>query len=236
MTDPVKRPKSFIPPTPPELPRPRSLSRGATVQALYQMDLAGTDLNTVIAEFETHRLTPQKSLVIVAARDHDDDSDKADAHRDTTGDSPNTAKPRKKAPYSSEDRAPLVRELPATVRETDPGETLEGADIQFFADLMRGVVRRQRDIDPLVDQHLAEGWRLVRIDSTLRAILRAATFELLERTDVPVRVVISEYINIAHAFFDGDEPKVVNGVLDRIARSARVGEMPASAGVPQSRR
>lgn len=167
--------------------QPRSLSRAATVQALYQMDLAGTEINAVIREFETHRLAPQKPMT------------GAD-----TGNSPTVPDP----------------------GETDPGETLEGADIQFFADLLRGVVRRQRDIDPLVDHFLAEGWRLVRIDSTLRAILRSATFELLERTDVPVRVVISEYINIAHAFFESEEPRVVNGVLDKIARRVRATEMP----------
>lgn len=176
-----------------DAPRPRSLSRAATVQALYQMDLAGTDINAVILEFEVHRLSPQRTAVAGA---------------------PGGA--------GNGDGAP-----PA---ETDPGETLEGADIQFFADLVRGVVRRQRDIDPLVDHYLAEGWRLVRIDSTLRAILRAGTFELLERTDIPVRVVISEYINIAHAFFEGDEPRVVNGVLDRIARRVRSTEMPPAPG------
>ncbi|MBX9925095.1 MAG: transcription antitermination factor NusB [Hyphomicrobiaceae bacterium] len=195
------------------------------------MDLAGTDLNTVIAEFETHRLSPQHSVILVAERpgngdaNDEDDGGRNGPHR----------KAKRAGRHSSEDAAPQVRPLPPSVRETDPGETLEGADIQYFADLMRGVVRRQRDIDPMIDHYLAEGWRLVRIDSTLRAILRAATFELLERTDVPVRVVISEYINIAHAFFDGDEPKVVNGVLDRIARKARAIEMPTPAGSSPSR-
>ena len=89
-----------------------------------------------------------------------------------------------------------------------------------------GVVRRQREIDPLIDQQLATGWRLARIDSILRAILRAATFELMELPDVPARVVISEYIEVAHAFFEGDEPKVVNGVLDQLARKLRPGTLP----------
>src|SRR5690606_15899936 len=80
----------------------------------------------------------------------------------------------------------------------------------------------QRDIDPLIDQQLALNWRLKRVDSTLRAILRSGTFELIERQDVPYRVVINEYIDVAHAFFDDDEPKVVNGVLDRPARRLRV--------------
>ena len=91
------------------------------------------------------------------------------------------------------------------------------------------MVRRQRDVDPLVDQQLAKGWRLKRIDSTLRAILRAGVFEILERPDVPARVVITEYINVAHAFFEDDEPKVVNGVLDAVARQMRPAEFAAAA-------
>ena len=78
----------------------------------------------------------------------------------------------------------------------------------------------------MIDQQLATGWRLVRVDAILRAILRAAGFELLELADVPARVVISEYVDVAHAFFDGDEPKVINGVLDQLARKLRPGELP----------
>jgi N utilization substance protein B len=85
-------------------------------------------------------------------------------------------------------------------------------------------VRRQREIDPMLDQQLAAGWRLGRVDSILRAILRAGVYELLERPDVPARVVINEYIEIAHAFFDEDEPKVVNGILDKLARRLRPAE------------
>lgn len=106
---------------------------------------------------------------------------------------------------------------------------LEGADPVFFADLLRGVVRSQRDIDPLVDQQLASGWRLVRIDSIVRAILRAGVFELRERSDVPARVVITEYINVAHGFFDADEPRVINGVLDAVARRLRPDEFDGAA-------
>lgn len=106
----------------------------------------------------------------------------------------------------------------------DADEAIAGADAAFFAELVRGVVRRQRDIDPMIDQQLALNWRLKRVDSTLRAILRSGTFELIERQDVPYRVVINEYIDVAHAFFDDDEPKVVNGVLDRLARRLRVAE------------
>ncbi len=106
-----------------------------------------------------------------------------------------------------------------------PGdEAAAGADANYFSEILRGVVRRQCDIDPLVDQQLAVGWRLVRVDATLRAILRAGVFELMERTDVPARVAINEYINVAHSFFSEDEPKVVNGVLDKLGRRLRAAE------------
>ena len=103
-------------------------------------------------------------------------------------------------------------------------DALRGADAVFFAEVLRGVVRRQLDIDPMVDQQLATGWRLIRVDSILRAILRAGTFELMERPDVPARVAISEYVEVANAFFNEDEPKVVNGVLDKLARKLRAPE------------
>jgi N utilization substance protein B len=141
---------------------PRSAARLASVQALYQMDIAGTDLNDVLAEFMSLRFGANA-----------DDAALADADRD------------------------------------------------FFRSLVQGVVRRQREIDPLVDAQLASGWRLTRIDSILRAILRAGTLELIERSDVPVKVIINEYVNVAHAFLGEEEPKVVNGVLDRLARRLR---------------
>ena len=99
-------------------------------------------------------------------------------------------------------------------------------DPEHFARVLKGVVLRQREVDPLIDHQLAEGWRLYRVDSIVRAILRAASFELMELSDVPPRVVISEYIDVAHAFFAGDEPRVVNGVLDQLARKLRPGELP----------
>ena len=94
-----------------------------------------------------------------------------------------------------------------------------------FGKLLRGVLRRQTDIDPLVDAKLAGGWRLNRLDSILRATLRAGAFELLERRDIPARVIISEYVDVAKEFFNGEEPKVVNGVLDKLAREQRPGEV-----------
>jgi len=137
------------------------------VQALYQMDLAETDLAAIIEEFKEHRLGKEAG-----------------------------------------------------------NRTGTEADAEHFADVLRGVVRRQRDIDPIIDRQLAEGWRLTRIDSIVRAILRAAVFELMELDDVPTRVAISEYIDVAHAFFEGDEPRVVNGVLDALARQLRPGHLP----------
>ena len=116
--------------------------------------------------------------------------------------------------------------------KAEGAEAIAGADATFFAELLRGVVRRQRDIDPMVDQQLAAGWRLARVDSILRAILRAGVFELLERPDVPGRVVINEYIEVAHAFFDEDEPKVVNGVLDKLARRLRAAEFDGERAGP----
>ncbi len=112
------------------------------------------------------------------------------------------------------------------------GQEIEGsqyceAEAAFFRDLVEGVVREQLRIDPLIDRHLAEGWRLHRVDSILRAILRAGAYEILGRSDVPARVVISEYVDLAHAFFEGEEPKVVNGILDKLARASRPQEFAA---------
>jgi N utilization substance protein B len=82
-------------------------------------------------------------------------------------------------------------------------------------------VRDQTKIDPLVRSALQEDWPLSRLDTTVRAILRAGTFEILERKDVPVAVIVTEYVEIARAFFENDEPKLVNAVLDRIAKQVR---------------
>lgn len=100
------------------------------------------------------------------------------------------------------------------------GEEYLPADTDFFRQILNGVVRAQLEIDPAVDAALKEGWPMGRIDATLRAILRAATFELLRRKDIPSRVVITEYVDVAKAFFQDDVPKMVNGVLDQVARDA----------------
>jgi N utilization substance protein B len=121
--------------------------------------------------------------------------------------------------------ADVVTELEAfrLGREID-GVTYREADPEFFREIVAGVVAYQRDIDPRVDAALVEGWPLRRVDVTLREILRAGTFELLKRRDIPARVVIVEYVDVARAFFAEDEPKIVNGVLDKLAKDLRRAE------------
>lgn len=99
------------------------------------------------------------------------------------------------------------------------------AEEAFFRALVAGVVQDQRLVDQKVDAALARGWPLKRVEAVLRAILRAGAYELIRRTDVPLRVVISEYVDVAHAFYDGDEPGMVNAVLDAIGREARAAEL-----------
>lgn len=88
-------------------------------------------------------------------------------------------------------------------------------------DLVRGTMARRAEIDGCIGAALTPDWPLERLESVLRAILRAGAYELLARADVPVPVVISEYLDIGHAFFAGKEPGLINGVLDRLARTLR---------------
>ena len=99
--------------------------------------------------------------------------------------------------------------------------TLASADEAFFADLVRGVVGHQRAIDAAVAKRLAQGWKLERIDATVRAMLRAGAYELTYRDDVPTEVVIDEYVDLAKSFFEGPEPGFVNGALDAVAQDVR---------------
>ncbi len=140
----------------------RGAARLAAVQALYQMDVAGTGLLEIAAEYETHRLG----------------------------------------------------------KEID-GSQYRDADAQWFRSILSGVVDNQKEIDPIVKQSLLEGWPLSRLDSTLRAILRSGTYELMQRADVPVAVIVNEYVDIARAFYEDEEPKLVNAVLDRVAKRVR---------------
>ena len=147
----------------------RSAARLAAVQALYQMDITGTSVVEVLAEFETHWI----------------------------------------------------------------GQEIEGveytpAEESFFRDIVGGVVREQRSIDPKIDQALADGWPLKRIDAIMRAIMRAGVYELSYRRDIPPKVTISEYVDAAHAFLDRDEAGMVNAVLDKVARAERSDHLQAS--------
>jgi N utilization substance protein B len=98
------------------------------------------------------------------------------------------------------------------------GEQYLPADADFFRQIVTGVIKSQLDIDPTIDKSLSNDWPVGRIDATLRAILRAAAFELLRRRDIPQGVVISEYVDIAKAFYEDDAPGLVHGVLDTIAK------------------
>jgi N utilization substance protein B len=95
------------------------------------------------------------------------------------------------------------------------------AEREFFDDVVTGVAARGVEIDAAISARLAEGWSLERLDRPMRAILRAGAYELLARPDVPVGSVISEYVDVAHAFYDKRESGFVNGLLDAIAKGAR---------------
>jgi N utilization substance protein B len=146
----------------------RGAARLAAVQALYQMDISGTGLNDILAEFESHWLG----------------------------------------------------------REVEGAQYLP-AEATFFRDIVSGVVRDQRALDPQIDTALEQGWPLKRIEAVLRAALRAGLYELENRRDVPARVVIAEYADVAAAFVERDETGMVNAVLDQLARQLRAAEFTA---------
>lgn len=95
------------------------------------------------------------------------------------------------------------------------------AEVAFFDDVVTGVIARRDEIDGLLSAKLAQGWSLPRLDRTMLQILRAGTWELIARPDVPTASAISEYLDVAHAFFDARETKFVNGVLDGVAKQVR---------------
>ncbi len=108
------------------------------------------------------------------------------------------------------------------------GDQYRKAEAAFFRDIVTGVVREQRTLDPLVDEVLSENWPLKRVEAILRAVLRAGAYELSHRADVPARVVINEYVDVAAAFLDQVETGMVNAVLDKLARRTRAAEFQAS--------
>lgn len=95
------------------------------------------------------------------------------------------------------------------------------AEVPFFDDIVRGVDARRDEIDALVAAKLASGWSLARLDKTMLQILRAGTYELIARVDVPTAVTINEYVEVAKAFFDDGQAKFVNGILDAVAKEGR---------------
>jgi N utilization substance protein B len=101
------------------------------------------------------------------------------------------------------------------------GDVYLPAEAAFFRDVVSGVVRDQKMLDPLIDEALSKGWPLKRIEAILRAVLRAGAYELQHRKDVPGRVVVSEYVDVANAFVDREETGMVNAVLDQIGRQFR---------------
>ena len=97
------------------------------------------------------------------------------------------------------------------------------AETAFFDDVVQGCLARREEIDALITEKLAEGWKLERLDKTMRQVLRAGVYELIGRKDIATGTVISEYLDVAHAFFDAREAKFANGILDAVAKSVRAG-------------
>ena len=153
-------------------PRPeqRAAARLAAVQALYQMELAGTALPNILAEFESHWIGQEVE-----------------------------------------------------------GDQYNKAETAFFRNVLEGVLAEQGEIDVLVDRSLQEGWPLTRVESILRATLRAGAYESRHRGDVPARVVIKEYADIGGAFFEREEVGMINAVLDGLAHRLRAEEFESRA-------
>lgn len=107
--------------------------------------------------------------------------------------------------------------LGATIEDAEYAE----ADVDFFDDLVKGTTARAGEIDLAIEKKLASGWTLARLDKPMKALLRAGTYELMARKDVPVGATISEYVDVAHAFYERRESGFVNGLLDAIAKVAR---------------
>jgi N utilization substance protein B len=151
-----------VPKLTPDERRARTVARLAAVQGLYQMELSGAGVDTVVREFLDHRF------------------------------------------------------------ESDlEGEPLAQGDHAYFEQILQGVVADQQAIDSAVVKRLAKGWRLERLDATVRAMLRAGTYELIHQPETPFEVVIDEYVELAKAFFDESEAKFVNAALDGVARDVR---------------
>ena len=131
--------------------------------------------------------------------------------------------------YQMDIAATPVNDIYAEFESHWIGREVEGsqylpAEAAFFREIVGGVLAEQRTLDPTIDRLLSAGWPLKRVEALMRAVLRAAAFELSSRSDVPARVVVSEYVDIANAFLDKEETGMVNAVLDQLARELRAGE------------
>jgi len=110
------------------------------------------------------------------------------------------------------------------------GSEIEGveyadADPEYFSEIVRGIHEQLDTVDANIDAALSGGWATSRLDRTVRQILRAGAWELMARIDVPSKVIINEYVDVTHSFFENQEPGFVNGVLDRLSRELRPGEL-----------
>ena len=154
----------------PQTSRPRTGARVAAVQALFQTEQSGDNIEAVLDQFVRHRL----------------------------GSAPG--------------------------QDGFEDGRVEQADVPLFARIMRGAAAHTEDLDQLIAAHLASGWAMNRLDPVLRAILRAAAGEMRDMGGPPAKVVIKEYMDVAHGFFGGEEPRFCNGVLDALARALRAEE------------
>jgi N utilization substance protein B len=170
---------------PPKAPRarPRTASRVAAVQALFQSEQGGESAEAVIDQFVRHRLgaTPD-------------------------GDGP---------------------------RDDYEHGRIPDAEVVLFSRIVRSAVAQAEVVDRLIAEGLPAEWPMARIDPVLRALLRAGGGELAAGAEPPARVVINEYLDVAHGFFTGDEPRMANGMLDRLARLLRPGEFGGELGEPR---
>ncbi|BBB08075.1 transcription antitermination factor NusB [Sphingopyxis sp. EG6] len=128
--------------------------------------------------------------------------------------------------YQHEMEATPVAKLIHEFHQHRIGATIEdaeyaGADVAFFDDIVKGTLARVDEIDAAIVARLASGWSMERLDRTMKAILRAGAYELIARGDVPVGAVVSEYVDVAKAFFDAREAGFANGLLDAIGKDAR---------------
>jgi transcription antitermination protein NusB len=103
----------------------------------------------------------------------------------------------------------------------EEGEPVEEADPDLFKSIVDGVVERQEAVDAAIMKRLAEGWKIERLDATSRAILRGGVYELIADIGLPSQIILDEYVSLAHAFFEGSEPKFINGLLDAVSRDIR---------------